>query len=134
MLESLHRNRRRLARATLAGFALFWALTAMTPCVMAAPCMQAGMDMSAHCTHNGDPTPQKHPCHPVAKSDCQNIDQSRLDNPATMDSTSPYTPVLLQTLAATTQAPDLQRTLQHQRNAAAVPQPSLNLKHAILLI
>jgi hypothetical protein len=133
MLERLHRTRRRLARATLAGFALFWALTALTPCVMAAQCM--GMDMSAHCAHSGyHNNAQKPPCHPAAKADCRNIDQGRLDNSAPADSFSLHTPVLLQTLAPTTHVPNLQCALQHQRNAAAVPRPPLNLLHARLLI
>jgi hypothetical protein len=101
---------------------------------MAAPCTDMGMDMAAHCVHKGDQPSQKHPCHPVAKADCQHIDQSRLDKSAVADIASLYTPVLLQILAPTSQAASLQRARQHQRNVAVIPRPPLNLKHAILLI
>jgi hypothetical protein len=135
MLENLRRSRHRIARATLAAFALFWTLTAMTPCVMAASCTDPDMNMSAHCAHSGGKTAVKHACHPAAKADCQNIDQSRLNQSAPTDIASLHTPVLLLTLAPpATHTPGLQCAIQHQHNADAVPHPPLNLKHAILLI
>jgi len=116
-----------LTRTLLAAFTALWFMTALTPCVMAAP-TPCHENSCSHCPADG--TAAHHPA--MLMADCQTPDQSLTSIAPTLDTGN--SPALLQRLPALGALPDNHRWMLAHRHAALVPRPPLLLQSEKLLI